>query len=305
MPSSPSTGCRVPTSGPTPAARVDVVVREARPDDLDAVVAANVAVQAYDAALGSLPDRPDSERVIRPGVEKALRERPGWTLVAEQDGAVVGVCQMEPPEDAAVGRRGGRESLDGVPRGAVRRPRLEGPAGRLPPRRRRAPARHRRRRSGGRAPPLRDQPACRRRSGRGRATARSSPVGPVGSGDTYQRLLISSLPDIEGAAMHVPPHDQLQAVVRDLTTTTRDGQEMRLLTAERHFPADRDEVWDALTNPERVPRWMAGRVRRPRASVAATRSRATPAARSWPVRRRRPSPSPGSSAVRSAGSTSR
>ena len=32
--------------------------------------------------------------------------------------------------------------------------------------------------------------------------------------------------------MHVPPHDQLQAVVRDLTTTTRDGQEMRLLTAE-------------------------------------------------------------------------
>jgi uncharacterized protein YndB with AHSA1/START domain len=57
--------------------------------------------------------------------------------------------------------------------------------------------------------------------------------------------------------MHVPPHDQLQAVVRDLTTTTRDGQEMRLLTAERHFPADRDEVWDALTNPERVPRWMA------------------------------------------------
>ena len=57
--------------------------------------------------------------------------------------------------------------------------------------------------------------------------------------------------------MHIPPHDQLQAVVRDLTTTTRDGQEMRLLTAERHFPANRDEVWDALTNPERVPRWMA------------------------------------------------
>ena len=39
--------------------------------------------------------------MIRPGVEKALRERPGWTWVAEQDGAVVGVCQMEPPEDAS------------------------------------------------------------------------------------------------------------------------------------------------------------------------------------------------------------
>ena len=63
--------------------------------------------------------------------------------------------------------------------------------------------------------------------------------------------------------MHIPPHDQLQAVVRGLTTTTRDGQEMRLLTAERHFPANRDEVWDALTNPERVPRWMAPVSRRP------------------------------------------
>jgi uncharacterized protein YndB with AHSA1/START domain len=57
--------------------------------------------------------------------------------------------------------------------------------------------------------------------------------------------------------MHLPPHEQLQAVVRGLTTTTRDGQELALLTAERHFPADRNEVWDALTNPERVPRWMA------------------------------------------------
>jgi len=85
---------------PASADRSDVVVREARPDDLDAVVAADVAVQAYDAHLGGLPDRPDSARVIRPGVEKALRERPGWTLVAEQDGAVVGVCQVEPPEDA-------------------------------------------------------------------------------------------------------------------------------------------------------------------------------------------------------------
>src|SRR4051794_21307654 len=67
----------------------DVVVREARPDDLDAVVAGNVAVQAHDAHLGGLPDRPGAERVIRPGVEKALRERPGWTWVAEQYGAVV------------------------------------------------------------------------------------------------------------------------------------------------------------------------------------------------------------------------
>jgi uncharacterized protein YndB with AHSA1/START domain len=56
--------------------------------------------------------------------------------------------------------------------------------------------------------------------------------------------------------MPLPPHDQLQAVVRGLTTTQRDGQEMRLLTAERRYPATIDEVWDALTDAERVPRWM-------------------------------------------------
>ena len=35
---------------------------------------------------------------------------------------------------------------------------------------------------------------------------------------------------------------------------------MRLLTAERHYPAEVEEVWDALTNPERVPRWLGGAV---------------------------------------------
>jgi uncharacterized protein YndB with AHSA1/START domain len=60
--------------------------------------------------------------------------------------------------------------------------------------------------------------------------------------------------------MPVPPHDQLQAVVRGLTTTHRDGQEMRLLTAERRYPAAPEEVWDALTNPLRVPRWLGGGV---------------------------------------------
>ena len=79
---------------------IGTTVRPAVSEDLDAVVAANVAVQAFDAYVGSLPDRPGAEQVIRPHVEQALRERPGWNWVAEQDGAVVGVCQMEPPQDA-------------------------------------------------------------------------------------------------------------------------------------------------------------------------------------------------------------
>lgn len=75
-------------------------VRIAAPADLDAVVAAHVAVQAFDSYIGSLPHRADAEQVIRPLVEQSLHDQPGWTWVAEQDGAVVGVCQMEPPEQA-------------------------------------------------------------------------------------------------------------------------------------------------------------------------------------------------------------
>ncbi len=60
--------------------------------------------------------------------------------------------------------------------------------------------------------------------------------------------------------MPIPPHEQLQAVVRGLTTVERDGQQARRLTAERAYPAAIEEVWDALTSPDRVPRWMGGAV---------------------------------------------
>src|SRR5918994_4900709 len=56
--------------------------------------------------------------------------------------------------------------------------------------------------------------------------------------------------------MPIPPHDQLQAVVRGLSTTERDGHELRLMTVERRYPARPDEVRDALTDPERIPRWL-------------------------------------------------
>jgi ribosomal protein S18 acetylase RimI-like enzyme len=77
-----------------------VVVRSAVPDDVEAVVAASVAVQAHDSAVGVLPDRPGAAEVFWPSVETALRERPDWCWVAERAGLVVGVCEMEPPEVA-------------------------------------------------------------------------------------------------------------------------------------------------------------------------------------------------------------
>ncbi len=83
-----------------PESSDEVVVRVAQPSDLDAVVAGHVAVQAFDAHIGTLPERPDAERVMRPLAERALRDRPSWNWVAEQAGSIVGVCQMEPPDDA-------------------------------------------------------------------------------------------------------------------------------------------------------------------------------------------------------------
>ena len=60
--------------------------------------------------------------------------------------------------------------------------------------------------------------------------------------------------------MPIPPADHLGAVTRGLHTVERDGQTMHVLTAERTYPALPDEVWDAITDPERIPRWIGGAV---------------------------------------------
>ena len=49
----------------------------------------------------------------------------------------------------------------------------------------------------------------------------------------------------------------LTDVRRGLITTTRDGATVRLLTVERHYDAATSEVWSALTEPDRIGRWIA------------------------------------------------
>ncbi|MDP2771924.1 MAG: SRPBCC family protein [Nocardioides sp.] len=56
--------------------------------------------------------------------------------------------------------------------------------------------------------------------------------------------------------MTFTPADHLGAVQRALTTISRDGQELRLLTVTRTYDATLDEVWHALTTAERIERWM-------------------------------------------------
>jgi uncharacterized protein YndB with AHSA1/START domain len=56
--------------------------------------------------------------------------------------------------------------------------------------------------------------------------------------------------------MTFSPADHLSAVDRSLSTVTRDAAELRLLTVRRTYAASAEEVWDALTAPDRISRWM-------------------------------------------------
>lgn len=46
------------------------------------------------------------------------------------------------------------------------------------------------------------------------------------------------------------------AVGREVAGGERDGQPVRRITATRTYPSDIADVWDAITNPERIPRWL-------------------------------------------------
>ena len=46
------------------------------------------------------------------------------------------------------------------------------------------------------------------------------------------------------------------SVVRELSTRELDGAPAHVLVATRRYDAPRADLWDALTNPERIPRWF-------------------------------------------------
>lgn len=55
---------------------------------------------------------------------------------------------------------------------------------------------------------------------------------------------------IEGAL------DQIGAVTREITSGERNGRRVRILRATQAYHAEVDDVWDAITSPERIPRWL-------------------------------------------------
>jgi uncharacterized protein YndB with AHSA1/START domain len=49
---------------------------------------------------------------------------------------------------------------------------------------------------------------------------------------------------------------QLAATTRESGTVRRDDRDARVVVARRTYPSPVEDVWDALTSPERLPRWF-------------------------------------------------
>ena len=96
--------------------------------------------------------------------------------------------------------------------------------------------------------------------------------------------------------------EQINAVRRQVGSRTLEAGEARVVTLSQTYRASLDDVWDACTNPERIPRWFA-RSPATSGSTAATSSPGTRRARSNAAIRPTASPPPGSTAATSAGST--
>lgn len=56
--------------------------------------------------------------------------------------------------------------------------------------------------------------------------------------------------------MHIDVTQQIGAGVREVRAGERDGQPVRFIIAGRTYPTAREDLWDALSSPERIPRWL-------------------------------------------------
>lgn len=50
---------------------------------------------------------------------------------------------------------------------------------------------------------------------------------------------------------------QIGATAREVSTGERDGRQTKVVLATRTYPAPVEDVWDALTDQERIPRWFS------------------------------------------------
>lgn len=56
--------------------------------------------------------------------------------------------------------------------------------------------------------------------------------------------------------MTIDPLATAGLVTREVGSSFRDGVATRIVVARRTYATDRSDLWDAVTNPERLPRWF-------------------------------------------------
>jgi GNAT superfamily N-acetyltransferase len=84
-----------------PAPACGVLIRQAGPDDIDAVVRLGLEVIRYDSRFGTVREREDTVPGLRAEAAASLVTGPGaWTWLAERDGEAVGLLAAQRPEAA-------------------------------------------------------------------------------------------------------------------------------------------------------------------------------------------------------------
>ena len=56
--------------------------------------------------------------------------------------------------------------------------------------------------------------------------------------------------------MNIDPAAALGAVIREVSSREHQGKSARVVVATRRYDTDMDDLWDALTSAERIPRWF-------------------------------------------------
>ena len=56
--------------------------------------------------------------------------------------------------------------------------------------------------------------------------------------------------------MTIDPLATAGLVTREVRTGSRDASPTKIVIAQRTYPTGQADLWDALTNPERIPRWF-------------------------------------------------
>jgi uncharacterized protein YndB with AHSA1/START domain len=56
--------------------------------------------------------------------------------------------------------------------------------------------------------------------------------------------------------MSIDPVATAGLMTREVRTGSRDGAPTKVAVARRTYPVGQADLWDALTNPERIPRWF-------------------------------------------------